>query len=597
MNGGTGSTLPVRNPITRPVSFHSLSEHSSNNQAYLSPYFHRRPRTPRSSPLAGPSLSSDQVDGEGKDEEGSQKPRYRPNRISSTPDMAARTQSLYDPDTSSATSIGIVVSPPPIPNSSASSSSDEGDKEKESKEGTEDGSRLRNLTKRLSMISTSSSLTTTETDNHDQKTKKRRSGLMMHSASTPSLASTSSSRTARTDRTSQTAPPMPTIPRWALNAMREEAGIAKRNMKYGHRRGTSHDHASTSSAFPPLPNQLNPRGAPLSASGLSNQSRNPSVSRDPKENWMSVTDPIPKFSRLGLGGDAVVLPVKKKESLARVKSSTSIKSTKSTSTISQSAATRCDSDSMTRTEPSPGKDSNSSSNVTTSDANRKEEGARKRSSSIRSLKAMIPKISVSSATESENVAHFPPPINQPNPGPAPVPNSHTITSASNDSESKTPKMTAFPPMSDIIPNRRRSATLRDSVLPRIDENQSPEIEARVPRDMKSQDTQKARARRKSIKQIVMRITTAPLVAGEKLKFGSIHNTPSTPVVVLPRDKLMPLDTPPATLFSKSASSSVPSLPFTKENSDPTRNQGDARGGKRFKGIKKRWNAVLETVRR
>ena len=572
MNGGTGSTLPVRNPISRPVSFHSLSEHNRNNQALLSPYSARRPRAPRSSPLAGPSLSSD---GENNDEEGSQKPRYRPNRISSTPDMAARTQSLYNPDTSSAVSdgpVGIVVSPPPIPNSSASSS-DEDDKEKEPSKGTEegeDGNRLRSFAKRLSMISTSS-LTTNETDKEDQRVKKRRSGFLLHSTSTTSLASSSSSRTARTDKTNEAAPPIPTIPRWALNAMREEAGMANRNMKYGHRRGTS-DDLSASSSLPPLPNQPIPRGVPLTASGSSNQSRpTPSVSRDPNENWMSLTNPTPKFSRLGLKGDAVVLPVKKKESLGKMKSSTSIKSAKATAAISESAGTRRDSESKTR------------------DANLKEETARKRSSSLGSLKAKIPKISVSSPADSENVPPLPS-SNQSTSDPASVLNSRALKPPSNHSTTKTPKMTAFPTMTDT-PNPRGSTMLkRESVLPAIDEDHPPmspsgntDIGTRAS-DVKSQDTQKARARRKSIKQIVMRITTAPIAAGEKLKFGGIHNTAST--VVLPPDTLVPLDPPPVAWFRKPASSSVPSLPST-------RNQGDGRGGgKRFKSIRKRWNAVF-----
>lgn len=581
MNGGTDSTLPVRNQITRPVSFHSLSEHNRNNQAYLSPYAHRRPRAPRSSPLAGPSLSSENLDGENKNEEGGQKPRYRPNRISSTPDMAVRPHSLYNPDTSSAVSngpVGILVSPPPTQHSSPSSSSDEDDK---GKQEAGDGTRLRNFTKRLSMISTSS-LTTNETDKESQKAKKRRSGFLVHSTSTSSLASSSSSRTARTDKTGQTAPPIPTIPRWALNAMREEAGIANRNMKYGHRRGTSHD---LTGSLPPLPNQPIPRGGPLSAPGLSNQSsRTPSVSRDPTENWMSVTDPIPKFSRLGLKGEAVVLPVKKKESLAKMKSSGSIGGTKSTATVSQPTTTRRDSGGMTRNESNPG---------TGSDANRKEEGLRKRSSSLGSLKAKIPKISVSSSADSENVPPLPSSIIQSGSNPALVSNSRT---SSDGHASKTPRTTPFPPMGDTPNTRGVSALRKDSVLAAIEEDHPP---SPPPEDIEtgtgtgnvgSQDAQKKRARRKSIKQIVMRITTAPMA----VKFGGFHNAPSTPVVVLPPETLMPLDPPSTAFFRKRASASVQSLPAT---GDLARNRADALGGGRFKGFKKRWNAVFETVRR
>jgi hypothetical protein len=146
-----------------------------------------------------------------------------------------------------------------------------------------------------------------------------------------------------------------------------------------------------------------------------------------------------------------------------------------------------------------------------------------------------------------------------------------------------------------------NSTRRDSVLAPIDENQLPAntgVGTRAMGDVKSQDTQKSRARRKSIKQIVMRITTAPMVTGEKLKFGAIHSTPSNPVVVLPSNTLMPLDPPPPpppTFFRKSASSSVPSLPLRRKQISDVTNGGG--GGKMFKGFRKRWNAVLETVRR
>lgn len=156
-------------------------------------------------------------------------------------------------------------------------------------------------------------------------------------------------------------------------------------------------------------------------------------------------------------------------------------------------------------------------------------------------------------------------------------------------------MTAFPLIVDT-PSTRGSVTLRrDSGLAAIDENLPPpsdNTEAGTKAgDVKPQDAQKARARRKSIKQIVMRITTAPLAAGEKLKFGGFHTTPSTPVVVLPPDTLVPLDPPPTAWFRKPASSSVPSLACTKETSEFTHS------GKKFKGIRKKWNAVLETIRR
>ena len=601
MNGGTGSRLPVRDPtIARPVSFHSLSDHNRKNPTYLSPYSHRRPRTPRSSPLAGPSLSSDAVDNENKDDDGDQKPRYRPNRISSIPDMVAPIQSLYDSDTISLQSPPSINSTgaPQTSASSSSSSSSEDDKEKELSKGreeAEDGSRLRNFAKRLSIISTSS-LTTNEDSG---KANKRRS---LHSASTTSLASTSSSRTHphRTDQANQATPPIPTIPRWALNAMREEAGAANRNAKYGHRRGTSDDH-NHSSSLPPLPNQPIPRGVPLTASGLSNHPRPPSTSRDPTENWISMTDPIPKFSRLALRGEGVVLPVSKKESLAKMKSSSSINSTRSTATITQSTGTRRDSGTTTRTEPRPSTGSNEPPNPTITETNPKEEAIRKRASWAGSLKTRIPRISVPSSTRSENVPPLPPFVNQPDSGPAPVQNSRASTSSSNGSASKSPNTAVFPPIVAASNSRGSTTSRRDSGLAVIDERlpppplpNDPELGMRAG-GVKSQNTQKTRARRKSIKQIVMRITTAPMSAGEKLKLGSIHK--SNPVVVLPPDTLMPLDPPPAAWAGKPASSSVPSLHSTTETPEVAGSQGDGRGHKKFHGIKKKWNAVLATVRR
>ena len=588
MNGGVNSRLPARTLTARPASFHSLSEHNRNNPpALLSPYSQRKARPPRSSPLAGPSVSSEQLDGGEKDGETTPKPRYRPNRISSTPDMAPPLQPLYDSDGSS-------LQFPPVPHSSSSSSSS-GEDEKEGassggKDGAEDGSRFRRFGKRLSFVSTSSSLTN-QTDKHDSDANKRHSSFIPQSTSSTSLASTSSSRTARTDKTSQTAPPIPTIPRWALNAMREEAGIANRNAKYGHRRGASDDRTN-SSPFPPLPNQPLPRGT----SGLSNQPRPPSMSPDPTENWMSMTDPIPKFSRLGLRGDGVVLPMKKKESLAKMKSSSSIKATRSTATTSQSTCAKRDGGTTTRAGPSLERDSNDS-NATITESSPKEDGQRKRRHSLAgSLKARIPKITVSSLTPTENVPATPSLINQSGSVPASVSNSRSPPRTSNDPAPGTPEIPIPEPPPILITPPGFERGRRDSVLVAIDENQQPssppndtEIGTRVS-DVKPKDGQKKKMRRKSVKQIVMRITTAPLSGGEKLRFGTTHNAPSTPVVV-------PLDPPPAMWFGKPATSSVQSLPSTRVAPEPVSSQFDAGGSKKFKGIRRRWNAVLATVRR
>lgn len=591
MNGGTGSTLPVRHPITRPVSFHSLPEHQHNSPVYLSPYSHRRPRTPRSSPLAGPSLSSDQVDTENGDDEGNKKPRYRPNRISSTPDMVLPIQSIYDSDSASLSSpspsppstvsvgtMDVVLPIPPIPRPGSSTSSEDG----KGKEQAEDGKKRRSFVKRLSIISTSSSATHEKDKDGQKAADRRRSSFILPSASTTSLASSSSSRTARTDKTTHTAPPIPTIPRWALNAMREEAG-ANRNMKYGHRRGTSDDIA-TSPTFPlpPLPNQPIPPG--VRTSGLSNQPRPPSISRDPRENWMSVTDPTPKFSRLGLGGDAVVMPVSKKDSLAKMKSAGSIRSTASAATLSHHADVKGDSGVTNKIEP--GNDSDAAD----AGANLKEkEGLRRRPSLASSLKAKFPKIILSSSAGSENVP--------------PLPNSTDKSDSTSTSgmTSHTPRPTSSDSMSKTNPTRRSTTSQRSCTLTAIDENQPPPPlpddtcteSGRKPDDAKSQGT---RTRRKSIKQIVMRITTGPISAGEKVKLTTIRDPPSMPMVTLPPDTRMPLEPPSGARFEKLGCSSVSSLPSTKEGPGLAYGRGEVRGSVRFKSIRKKWNAVLGVVR-
>jgi len=597
MNGGTSSRLPGRNQITRPVSFHSLPEHHNNNPVHLSPYSHRRPRTPRSSPLAGPSLSSDQVDTGNGDDEGDKKPKYRPNRISSTPDMVLPIQSVYGSDSTSHSSpstsppstisigtVDVVLSSTPIPRQRprTAPSSEDG----RAKEEAEDGGRRRSLAERLSIICASSSATSHEKDKDGQKAAdKRPSSFILPSTSTTSLASTSSSRTVRTDKTSHTIPPIPTIPQWALNAMREEEAGANRNMKYGHRRGTSDDIANWSTLpLPPLPNQPIPRG--VRTSGLSNQPRPPSISRDPGENWMSATDPIPKFSRLGLRGDAVIMPVSKKEGLAKIRSSGSIRNTASPATLSRHADVKGDSGVTSKMEPSFTAGSNNDSDAAGAGANLKvKEGLRKRPSLASSLRAKISKTILSSSAASEDALPLPPFTRKSDSSLTSGMTWHTPRPTSSDSASKT------------NPTRRSVASRRNSsALTAIDENQPPLPDdaytefGRKAGDVKSQDT---KAKRRSIKQIVMRITTSPMSAGEKMKLGRIRHSPSMPVVTLSPDTLEPLEPPPGTRFGKLRSSSVSSLPSTKEGSGFACGRGD---GVKFKSVRKRWNTVLGAVK-
>lgn len=575
MNGGT--TLPVR--IARPTSSHSLPEYPRTPPTYLAPHPHRRPRTPRSSPLA---LSSYQASGETTDEQASQKPRYRPNRISSTPDIAVPVQSLYDSDAtllSSASSSQLsslsgitVASPfPPMPISSSSSTSGE-----DEKENVEAGSIFRSIVKRLSIVSTSS-LATSEKEK-DEKTERQRSSFILHSTSTTSLASSASSHTFRTDRTSHTAPPMPTIPRWALNAMREEEASASRDVKYFRRRGTSDAHSGSLGS---LPNQPIPRVVRVSSPSQP-RPHSVSVSRDPSENWMSFADPTPRFSRLGLAGDGVVLPVKKKESLAKMKSAGSIRSTADTASVSQPPRARHDSGFMNKSESSPAIGFSNDSDAVNVRANPMEKQAPRKRDSLASLSMDFPRIAAPSPlVGSENV---PPTAGEPIPPARP----------------RSPLTTVSPSPS----LSRRSAILkRDSrLLVAINENQplsspSPDDDApmefgRRTGDVPSQETREVKTIRKGIKQIVMRITTSPMSSSNKLKLTTFHDAQSTPVVVL--------EPPPSTRFGKPASSSVPSLPFVKEfgyRQDFSPRQSDFRGKKRFKTIRKGWKAIFGGFRR
>jgi len=595
MSGSASSRLPVRNPVARPVSLHSPSEHQRNNPVYLSPHSHRRPRRPRSSPLAGPSLSSDQLGSDNKNGEGNPKPRYRPNRISSTPDLVVPIHSLYDSDTASISSssppsiisngTSVAFPHPPVFKSSGPPSSGGGDKV----EDAEDGGIFRSLAKRLSIASISS-FTTNERSGDDQNTNKRHSSFMSHSTSTTSLASTSSSRTAWTDGTGQTAPPIPTIPQWALKAMREEAVIANRKSRFGHREGKRGDLTTSPSSlhFPSQPTR-------------SSDQLRPSASGDSKGNWMFDANPTPRFSRLGLGGNGVVMPVSRKD-LVKARSAGSIRVARSMTTISQSAGARRDGGVPNKAEPGPEVDSSNDRNAANTRANLKgEEGPRKRASLPVPPKSKIPRIGAPSSAQSENVLPRPHSITSSCPTSTSDTNSYCVSSTSNGSALRIKRASLTPPSSIIFPDSTKIARLRRGSTPTsIDDNQPPspslkDISAEFGRkvgDAKSQDTQKARTRRKSIKQIVMRITAAPMSIGEKLRVTTIHDPPSKPEMDLPPETPTRLDPPPSTRFGRFASSSVPCLPSTKQVSELDCSPGEARGNKRFKGFRKKWKAIF-----
>lgn len=162
--------------------------------------------------------------------------------------------------------------------------------------------------------------------------------------------------------------------------------------------------------------------------------------------------------------------------------------------------------------------------------------------------------------------------------------------------------TSEPPSSTVTsPNftRRSVASRRDSGLTAVDDNRLSSSLTNITHaehGKKSQDSQRPLSRRNAIKQIFMRITTAPMPASEeKVKSTTIHD-PSPMSLVLPPETLMPLDPPSGARFEKRPSSSVLSLSSTRGVSELGYGQGDVCGGKRFKSIKKRWNTVLATVR-
>lgn len=295
---------------------------------------------------------------------------------------------------------------------------------------------------------------------------------------------------------------------------------------------------------------------------------------------MSAAGEIPTFSRSGLRRDAVVMPVKK-GSLAEMKSASSIRTTRSVATLSQPAGARGDSGVMTKTESSPAMDSN----ATGTRLHLIEEDRPRRHSMGSPLKSKVSKVVTPSLNGSENVPPLP-------------------SLALNDS---VPSVTRRPtsPFSTVTFNlERKNATSRRNSVVTIDESRLPFSSPNDTRtefgrmtadvttdDVKSQDTQAAKMKRKSIRQIFMRITTA----GEKVKSTTIHDPPPASVMIS-SDTLMSLDLPPSARFERQAGASVQSLPFTKQTPELSCNRGDPRSGKRFKGIRRRWKSVLATVR-
>ncbi|KIP01581.1 hypothetical protein PHLGIDRAFT_38244, partial [Phlebiopsis gigantea 11061_1 CR5-6] len=268
----------------------------------------REQRPLRSSPLAGPSLAlSDDGTLTGSDASFERR-RFRPNRISSTPDVTMSTlmqlegrsvTSLSEPTSPAGTCRG--VSPPPLPLDQIAVEQVH-DKAPSPPEPVK-----KSMSRRLSLGF------------------KRLSGLPSMPSPDPSDNSDTASMKSTRSRTLSTkskeaaAPPVPSIPVWARPSYLPEgphpssptspsqpssAKSSLRRPSSAHSTGSSPSTRRRSVLFAShetLPGPSTPADAPA-----------PNTSRNPDENWMSAAT-APKFSRLGLRGDGVVLPLTAKE--------------------------------------------------------------------------------------------------------------------------------------------------------------------------------------------------------------------------------------------------------------------------------------------
>ncbi|GJE93643.1 hypothetical protein PsYK624_098030 [Phanerochaete sordida] len=328
------STVPVSTSAstfhTIPNAYVPARNQMSRRHTYLAPAPvpapgpRRDPRPLRSSPLAGPSLAlSDDGTLTGSDESADQERRFKPNRISSTPDISTSTLMKLEgrvaasaPPSPQATLRGV---PPPTnftPETTPQKADEPQAPTPSSPPSPARNSSMRRLAKGLRRLSTLSAAP-----------KPSGSDSSSPTSLTPGVSRarshTVSGATAQSGTEELLVPPVPSIPTWAKSSPNPDAAPAA--------------EASTSkAAADPTPSTTpilrRPSTAPSSPSLLTGSlSRRSSVygshetlpsartpqppspsGSTPEQNWL-LTSASPRFSRLGLKGDGVVLPLTAKE--------------------------------------------------------------------------------------------------------------------------------------------------------------------------------------------------------------------------------------------------------------------------------------------
>lgn len=136
----------------------------------------------------------------------------------------------------------------------------------------------------------------------------------------PRRASSSSSHS----HSQEDAPPVPQLPQWARGAVKRSVTEPSTPTDKQTHRQSHHPRPSTSPTMPTSDPVKVARRTSLLPSQL------PNTSRDPQENWMTSAS-APRFSRLSLKADGVVMPVSVKE--ARRRSTASLSSRMSASDV------------------------------------------------------------------------------------------------------------------------------------------------------------------------------------------------------------------------------------------------------------------------
>ena len=335
-------TVPAPAASLAPLPQGAYSRQSTLSPRRPSPLSQGAPRREsrplRSSPLAGPSLALG-TDGTltGSDEDGDDEARrYRPNRISSTPDVTSfsMAMSLDDLQTDKRRAFASALASPtgtlrgaPLPPSptreqhinetldALSGSSRTTDAAPTPPTPAKQSHRLSLGFKRLSALPGLPSFSPKRSNSTSASKDAAPPSAGVERARTISFASRSS------PSSSVDVPPVPAIPIWAKsapNASTSSLRAAHVTIDLSHtpdiqRRpstapstlaaSSSRSHRRSRQTITPSQSQIQPQ-PPHHA--------RPNTSTDPEANWMSAAA-APRFSRLGLKGAGVVLPMSAKE--------------------------------------------------------------------------------------------------------------------------------------------------------------------------------------------------------------------------------------------------------------------------------------------